>query len=230
MGFLLEGIGRAVNLLIPPHTEIVAIIGLSLFVSGLATVIAGIVAIPIGIFISLKKFPGRRLLIGLLQSAMAVPAVLIGLVVYLLVNRQGLLGFLGLLFTPTAIIIAQALLAFPLIAALTVSALRGVAKDSLDLSRSFGANFRQTARILIRQGRFAFLAALITGFSRVIGETGMTLMIGGNIKGETRVMTTAISLETMKGNFETGLALGIVLLSIAILINLALGRVQGKGA
>lgn len=228
MQFIWESIRQAAALLFPPNAEITGIILLSIAVSGSATILAGITAIPLGIFLSLKRFRGKRLVISLLQTSMSVPAVLIGLFVYMMINRRGLLGFLALLFTPGAMILAQALLAFPLIASLTLSALKGIAGEGRDLAYSLGASPWKMAWTVVRQGRFAFLTALITGFSRVVGETGMTLMIGGNIKGMTRVMTTAISLETMKGNFEIGLALGLVLLIIALMINLVLQWVQGK--
>ncbi|MBN2345002.1 MAG: ABC transporter permease [Candidatus Aminicenantes bacterium] len=228
MSYILEGLRQGVALLLPPGPEILQIIALSLAVSGAATVLAALAAIPAALFLSLKEFPGRRLLVGLVNTAMAVPAVLIGLVVYGLVSRRGPLGTLGLLFTPGAMILAQALLAFPLMTALALAALKGVAREARDLALSLGANRRQLAAVVIRQGRFAFLTALIAGFSRVIGETGMTLMVGGNIKGHTRVLTTAISLETMKGNFEIGIALGIVLLLVALAINIALQGLQGK--
>jgi tungstate transport system permease protein len=185
-------------------------------------------AIPSALFLALKEFRGKRFLVGLVNTALSIPAVLIGLLVYGLVSRRGPLGTLELLFTPGAMILAQGLLAFPIITALVLAALKGIARDARDLALSLGANRLQLALAVIRQGRFAFLTALIAGFSRVIGETGMTLMVGGNIKGQTRVLTTAISLETMKGNFEIGIALGIVLLLAALTINIVLQWVQGK--
>jgi tungstate transport system permease protein len=215
-------------LLFPPNREIVRIIILSLAVSGSATVLATLAAIPAALGLALKEFRGKRFLVGVVNTALSVPAVLIGLLVYGLVSRRGPLGTLGLLFTPGAMILAQALLAFPIITALALAALKGIARDSRDLALSLGANRLQLALAVIRQGRFAFLTALIAGFSRVIGETGMTLMVGGNIKGQTRVLTTAISLETMKGNFEIGIALGIVLLLAALTINIVLQWAQGK--
>ncbi len=228
MEYFLEGLRQALKLLFPPSRELLEIVGLSLLVSGSATALAAVFAAPLGLFLALVEFRGRRFLIGLLQTAMAVPAVLIGLVVYILVSRRGLLGFLGLLFTPGAMILAQALLAFPLIAALTLAALKDKAKDGHDLAYALGASRGRMLRTIIRQGRFALLTAMVAGFSRVLGETGMTLMVGGNIKGATRVMTTAISLETMKGNFEIGLALGLVLLVVALLVNVVLQWGQGK--
>lgn len=228
MAYFFEGLKQALALLVPPSPEILGIIVLSLAVSAGATLLAGIFAIPLGVFLAVTEFRFKRLVIGLLNTAMAVPAVLIGLLVYILVNRRGLLGFLGLLFTPGAMIMAQALLAFPIITALSLSALKGVAKETKDLAFSLGASPLQMSLAVIRQGKFAFLTAVIAGFSRVIGETGMTLMVGGNIKGETRVMTTAISLETMKGNFELGIALGLVLLLVALVLNVFLQLMQGK--
>jgi tungstate transport system permease protein len=228
MAYLTEGLKQGLALLLPPGREVLQIVLLSLVVSGTATLLASLAAIPSALFLALREFPGKRLVVGLVNTAMAVPAVLIGLVVYGLVSRRGPLGTLGLLFTPGAMVLAQALLAFPLITALALAALKGVAREARDLALSLGANRVQLAATVIRQGRFAFLTAVIAGFSRVIGETGMTLMVGGNIKGQTRVLTTAISLETMKGNFEIGVALGIVLLLVALAINVALQAVQGK--
>jgi tungstate transport system permease protein len=228
MGYILDGLKQGMAILIPPNREILQIVVLSLAVSGGATVLAALAAIPAALILALKEFRGRRFLVGVVNTALSIPAVLIGLLVYGLVNRRGPMGTLGLLFTPGAMILAQALLAFPIITALALAALQGIARDARDLALSLGANRLQLALAVIRQGRFAFLTALIAGFSRVIGETGMTLMVGGNIKGQTRVLTTAISLETMKGNFEFGIALGIVLLLAAMAINILLQWAQGK--
>jgi len=228
MDYILEGLKQGGKLLLPPNRDILQIIALSLAVSGGATVLAACTAIPAALFLALKEFRGKRFLVGVVNTALSIPAVLIGLLVYGMVSRRGPLGTLGLLFTPGAMILAQALLAFPIITALALAALKGIARDSRDLALSLGANRLQLALAVIRQGRFAFLTALIAGFSRVIGETGMTLMVGGNIRGHTRVLTTAISLETMKGNFEIGIALGIVLLLAALTITIVLQWLQGK--
>jgi tungstate transport system permease protein len=228
MAYILDGLKQGLAILFPPHREILQIIILSLVVSGSATFLAAVAAIPAALGLALKEFHGKRFLVGVVNTALSIPAVLIGLLVYGLVSRRGPLGTLGLLFTPGAMVLAQALLAFPLITALALAALQGIARDARDLALSLGANRWQLALAVIRQGRFAFLTALIAGFSRVIGETGMTLMVGGNIKGHTRVLTTAISLETMKGNFEIGIALGIVLLLAALSINIVLQWMQGK--
>ncbi|MEW6607274.1 MAG: ABC transporter permease [bacterium] len=228
MEYLFEGIKQGFLLLFPPKKEIIEIVLLSIIVSGSATIIAGIFGIPIGLYFAVKEFKFKRVLVGIINTWLALPAVLIGLLVYIFLSRKGPAGIFGLLFTPSAIIIAQALLATPIICALSLSALKGIAKDVKDVAYSLGASRSQMALILIKEGKFAFLTAIITGFSRIIGETGMTLMVGGNIKGETRVMTTTIALETMKGNFETGIAIGIVLLFIAVIINILLQIIQGK--
>jgi len=229
MDYIFEGIRQGFFLLFPPKKEIVEIVFLSLIVSGSATLIAGLIAIPSAVFLALKEFRYRRLVIGLVNTWLAFPAVVIGLLVYIFLSRRGPLGFWGFLFTPYAMVIAQAFLAAPIVTALTLSALKNIAKDTKDIAYSLGANRWQMVLTIIREGKFAFLTAIITGFSRVIGETGMTLMVGGNIKGATRVLTTAIALETMKGNFEIGIALGVVLLVVALVINLLLQLVQGGG-
>lgn len=228
MEYLLEGLRQGVLLLAPPEKWIIEIILLSLLVSGSATIIASIFGIPVAVFLSIKEFRCKRLIIVLMNTWLALPAVLIGLLVYIALSRRGPLGNCELLFTPYAIIIAQAILAAPIISALCISALKGMAKEVKDVAYSLGANRFQTAFLLIKEAKFAFLTAIITGFSRVLGETGMTLMVGGNIKGQTRVMTTTIALETMKGNFELGIAIGVVLLLVAVMVNMVLQIVQGK--
>lgn len=228
MDYILEGVRQGFYLLFPPKKEIVEIVFLSLIVSGSATIIAGLIAIPSAVFLALKEFRYKRLVIGLVNTWLALPAVVIGLLVYIFLSRHGPLGFWGFLFTPYAMVIAQAFLAAPIVTALTLSALKNIAKDTKDIAYSLGANRWQMVFTIIREGKFAFLTAIITGFSRIIGETGMTLMVGGNIKGATRVLTTAIALETMKGNFEIGIALGIVLIFVAIILNIILQILQGK--
>ena len=206
MAYFLEGLRQALKILFPPSREVLEIVGLSLFVSASATALAAVFAAPLGVFLSLVEFRGRRLVIGLLQTALAVPAVLIGLVAAIMdivLFKQYAEASADI---TRAKILAQALLAFPIIAALTLAALKDKARDGRDLAYALGASRGRMLLTILRQGRFAFLAAMVAGFSRVLGETGMTLMVGGNIKGATRVMTTAISLETMKGNFEIGIA------------------------
>lgn len=228
MDYILEGIRQGFSFLFPPRKEILEIALLSVFVSGSATIIAGIFGISIGIFIAINDFRFRRFIVGFLNTWLALPAVIIGLLVYIFLSRRGPFGSFGFLFTPYAIVIAQSLLALPIVSALTVSALKNSSKDVKDIAYSLGASKLQMIFTIIKESRFAFLTAIITAFSRIIGETGMTLMVGGNIKGATRVLTTAISLETMKGNFEFGIALGVVLLFVALIVNIVLQIFQGK--
>ncbi len=220
MDYVFDSLLVAIKLILPvPSPEVIEPLLLSIFISGTATIISSSLAIPSAIFISLKKFKLRRVLISLINGWFAVPSVAIGLIVYGFLSRKGPLGQAGLLFTPSAIIIAQTILAFPLILALAISTLKKSATDVKDLSESLGADKFQTAINILKEHKHGIITAIILGFSRVIGETGMTLMVGGNIKGYTRVLTTSIALETMKGNFETGLALGILLVIIALIIN-----------
>lgn len=228
MDYIIEGIRQGFSFLFPPRKEILEIALLSVFVSGSATIIAGIFGISIGIFIAINDFKFRRFVVGFLNTWLALPAVIIGLLVYIFLSRRGPFGSFGFLFTPYAIVIAQSILALPIVSALTVSALKNSSKDIKNLAYSLGAGRIQMVFTIIKESRFAFLTAIITAFSRVIGETGMTLMVGGNIKGATRVLTTAISLETMKGNFEFGIALGVVLLFVALIVNIVLQIFQGK--
>ncbi|MEW6040390.1 MAG: ABC transporter permease [Elusimicrobiota bacterium] len=222
MNYIFEGFREASELLFPPKAEILSIIALSFSVSGSAVVIASVLGIPLGYLTAAGNFRGKKFVLGALNTWMALPAVVIGLFVYSFLSRTGPLGVLGLLFTPAAMVIAQALLALPIITALSVAALSPVVKEQVETALSIGAGRLQTFNLIIREARFALIVAIATGFARVIGETGMTLMVGGNIKGFTRVMTTTIALETMKGNFSTGLALGIVLVAVALVINVLL--------
>jgi len=160
---------------------------------------------------------------------MAVPAVAIGLVIYLLISRRGPLGVLGLLYTPWAMVIAQATLVTPIITSLSIQTLKRVGSMVKETAISLGASGWQMVITLLREAKSPLMAAFIVGFARVIGETGMTMMVGGNIKGATRVMTTAIALETMKGDFELAVALGIILLIIAFILNIFLQIIQGWG-
>lgn len=222
MNYIIDGIFQGLKLLFPPEKKVIEIVLLSLIVSGSATCISSIFSIPAGIFLAINEFKLKPVILIILKSLLSIPSILIGLFIYLLLTRQGPLGKAGLLFTPYAIIIAQAILATPIITVLTYSGLKSFAKDVKDISYTLGANKLQTMEILFKEGKLIILVAIITGFSRVIGETGMTLMVGGNIKGLTRVMTTAIAVETMKGNFELSIALGVVLFVVSIIINILL--------
>ncbi len=208
--------------------EIWGIVLLSLRVSLSAALLSSCLALPAALAITQNKFRGKRAVIGTVNSFIAVPAVVIGLVCYLLLSRSGPLGFWRLLYTPWAMVLAQALLVIPLMTGLCISALQGVGQRVGETMITLGAGRWQQAWGILREARFSLTAAFITGFSRVIGETGMTMMVGGNIRGQTRVMTTSIALETMKGNFELGIALGVVLLLVAVGVNIVLQLVQGR--
>lgn len=228
MDYFFEGIKQGLFLLLHPKKEIIEIIILSLLVSGSATLLSVIFALPISLCLAIKEFRLKRFIVSVINTWMSVPAVLIGLFVYILITRQGPLGKFHLLYTPYAIVIAQTVLATPIITALSFSSIKVFAKDVKDISYSLGADKFQTFFLIIKESKAGLIIASITAFSRIIGETGMTLMVGGNIKGLTRVMTTAIALETMKGNFEFGIAIGMILFLIALIINIILQFFQGK--
>ena len=202
------------------------IAGRSLALAATSCVIATLISIPLGSAIHFNNFRGKRLLVNIIQTFYSVPTVVVGLFVFVLVSRAGPLGGLGLVFTPAAIVIGQVLLVLPIMMGLTISALRGVDVTLTDTAISLGANRFQTASLVIREARFAMLGAVIMGFSRAISEVGISLMVGGNIKGFTRTLTTAISLESSMGAIGQGLALGIILLFIALVVNIILNRLQ----
>ncbi len=209
--------------------EVLGIVLLSFRVSLTAIALSCLLSLPLSLLLALKNFPGRRVIISIINSLLAVPAVAIGLVVYLFLTRRSPLGALGLLYTRWAMIIAQGLLAIPIITSLALAAFRSVSRQIRETAITLGASLHQFILTIFRESRYSLAAALIMGFARVIGETGMTMMVGGNIKGSTRVMTTAIALETMKGNFELAITLGIILLAVSLLIGVPLQLLQGAG-
>ena len=225
---LWQGLVKAIELIISLDLEVMEIAGRSLRISATSSTIAALICLPLGSLIHFHRFPGKRLLINIVQTLFSIPTVAVGLFVFVLFSRAGPLGGLNLMFTPTAMILGQAILVTPVILGLTISALSGVDKTIADTAISLGASGFQTAVITLREARFAVLAALIMGFGRAISEVGLALMVGGNIRGFTRTLTTAISLETSKGDLELSIALGIILISIALVINIALNRIQQR--
>lgn len=221
---------RAFELLVSFDPALYGIILLSLQVSGLAVVAAAALGVPAGAGLALVRFPGREAVVSLLNTFMGLPPVVVGLVVYLALSRSGPMGFLGLLYSPSAMIAAQTVLAFPIVAALTHAGIASVDPIVKDAIRSLGATTSQTARMIVIEARYAILAAVIAGYGRAAAEVGAVLMVGGNVEGYTRVMTTAIALETSRGDFELALGLGIVLLFLSLVVNLALRAVQKRGA
>jgi tungstate transport system permease protein len=230
MDSIFNGFQAAINLIIGLNRELLGIIFLSLKVSGLALMISTVIGLPLAALLGLKRFPGQGLLITFLNTLMGLPPVVVGLFVYLLLSRSGPLGFLGLLYTPSAMIIAQTILAFPIVCSLCHSALVNVNPIIHQASVSLGASPFQGAMTVIREARYGIMSGIIAGFGRVMAEVGAILIVGGNIAGLTRVMTTTIALETDKGNFELALALGIILLGISLLINFLLHWFQKKKA
>ncbi len=230
MDMLIEGFKRAFSLIVRFDPELIDIILLSLKVSGLALVIATFTGLPLGAVLGLKRFPARGTIISLMNTFMGLPPVVAGLFLYLMLSRSGPLGFLGLLYTPGAMILAQTILAFPIVASLTHSAVLNVDPIIRQAAMTLGASPYQVTRRVIAEARYGILSGVIAAFGRVTAEVGAILIVGGNIAGLTRVMTTAIALETDKGNFELALALGVVLLFLSLLINSALHLMQRKGA
>ena len=229
MESIIFGFKSAFLLILNFNPELLGIILLSLKVSGLALMIATLLGVPLAALLGLKRFPGRGLIINLLNTFMGLPPVVVGLFVYLLLSRKGPFGFLGLLYTPSAMVVAQTILAFPIVSALCHSAIVNVPSVIRQAARTFGATPSQEAILVVREARYGIMAGIIAGFGRVMAEVGAILMVGGNIAGYTRVMTTTIALETDKGNFELALALGIILLTISLLINFALRLIQKRG-
>lgn len=230
MDSILEGFRRAFLLIVHLDAELLKIIFLSLKVSGAALIIATAFGLPVGAVIGLRKFPGRCLIISLLNSFMGLPPVVVGLFVYLIISRSGPFGFMGLLYSPSAMIIAQTILAFPIVAALSHSSIIKVDPLIKQASLTLGATPVQVSMTVMNEARYGIMAAVIAALGRVMAEVGAILIVGGNIAGYTRVMTTTIALETDKGEFELAIALGIILLVISFLINTVLYLIQKKGA
>lgn len=223
-----QGLLKAIRLIVSLDPEVIQIAGRSLALAATSCTIATLLCLPLGSIIHFKQFWGKRLLINIIQTLYSVPTVAIGLFVFVFISRAGPLGGLGLLFTPAAIVIGQVLLVLPVVTGLTISALSGVDKAVTETAVSLGANRFQATALVIREARFAILAALIMGFGRAISEVGLSLMVGGNIRGFTRTITTAISLETSKGDVELSIALGIILITLALIINIILNQIQHR--
>jgi len=223
-----HGLTKAIELIISLDPEVMEIAGRSLRISATSTILASLFCLPLGSLIHFRRFRGKRLLISLIQTFYSVPTVVVGLFVFVLLSRAGPLGGLGLLFTPTAMVIGQMILITPILLGLTISALSGIDKAIPDTAMSLGASGFQTALAVLREARFAAMAAVIMGFGRAISEVGLALMVGGNIRGATRIITTTISLETSKGELELAIALGIILIFIALVINILFNRLQQR--
>ena len=218
MDDIAQGMMQAVNLIVTFDPAVMQIAALSLYISLSATVIAALISIPLGGFIHFREFYGKRALIVVIQTLYSVPTVVVGLLLYLMISRSGPLGFLGLLFTPEGMILGQTILIMPIMVGLVISALSGVDKSISDTLVALGATGFQKILQIVIEARFAILSAVVLGFGRAIAEVGVAMMIGGNIRGFTRVLTTAITLETGMGEFGLSIALGIILLIIALIV------------
>jgi tungstate transport system permease protein len=221
--------GVALGLIAGGDAALAGIVMLSLRVSLTAVAIAALVGLPLGALLAVARFPGRRAVIVTLGALMGLPPVVAGLLIYLLLSRSGPLGSFGLLFTPTAMVIAQAVLIAPILAALTRQALEEMWEEYAEQLRSFGAGPARAVPTLLWDGRFALLTVLLAGFGRASAEVGAVMVVGGNIEGFTRVMTTAIALETSKGDLPLALALGVVLMAVVLVVN-ALAQLLRVGA
>ena len=230
MDSIIDGFLKAFSLIFTLDRELIAIITLSLQVSGMAIVIAALIGIPAGAVTGLMKFPGRGFLITLSNTFMGLPPVAVGLFLYLILSRSGPLGFMALLYTPSAMIIAQTILALPIVSSLCHSSIVSVPPIIGQAASTLGATPYQRAVAIVKEARHGIFAGIIAGLGRVMAEVGAILIVGGNIAGYTRVMTTTIALETDKGNFELALALGIILVIISLIINMVLYIFQKKGA
>lgn len=228
---LIEGLIEAFRLIIAFDPGLLQIVLLSLRVSITAIIIATLLGVPLGTLLGLKSEKRTRFFNKLIFTFMGMPPVVAGLIIYLILSRQGPLGVLGLLYSPSAMIIAQVFIAIPIITGLTMVGIRAKGNEVAETARSLGASSALAAWTVVRESRIAILGAIITGFSRVVAEVGAVMIVGGNIDGRTRVMTTAIVLESRRGNFEFAIGLGIILLMLSFIVNSVLYNIQrgGKG-
>lgn len=229
MELVLDGFLNAVRLIVTLDPEVYAISALSLKISGAATFISLLFGISGGALLALTRFPGRRILISLVNTGMGVPPVVVGLLVSIMLWRSGPLGFMGMLYTPLAMIAAQTVIATPIVMGVALAAFQNLPDKLRYQLLSLGATRTQMVLYMAREARLPLYAAVMAGFGGVISEIGASIMVGGNIKGYTRVLTTATVMETSKGNFEYAIALGIILLIITFAVNLLLTMIQQKG-
>ncbi len=228
MALILDGIIRALQLMLSGDPEVWQITFLSLQVSGTATFFSLLLGIPLGTFLALSRFPGRSLLVSLVNTGMGLPPVVVGLFISIMLWRSGPMGFLNLMYTLTAMIIAQVVIAFPIVAGLTMASFQTLNPKLRLQLLGIGASRPQLLWLLCKEARLPLLAAVMAGFGGVISEVGSVMMVGGNIKGQTRVLTTATVLETQMGNFGTAIALGLILLTLSFAVNFLLTQIQQR--
>ncbi|TES88224.1 MAG: ABC transporter permease subunit [Desulfobacteraceae bacterium] len=228
MDLLVDSFLSALLLVASMDPEMVSIVAVSLKVSATSTLLASLMGVPFGFLVAFESFPGKRLLITCLNTLLALPTVVIGLFVYAFISRRGILGPLDLLYTQKAMIIGQTILIIPIVATFTIAAISRIDERYRKTAKTLGANRRQTVFVIFREARFGIVAAVIAAFGRVIAEVGISMMLGGNAKGFTRTMTTAMALEYDKGQFTLAVALGVILLVLSFGMNLLFHFFQGR--
>lgn len=228
MGEIFQGFLQAIRLILGGDPALLEVVSLTLKVTGVALTLSALVGVPLGSFMGLRRFLGRRLVIALLYTGMGFPPVVVGLFVYLFLSRSGPLGVLGWLFTPKAMVVSQTIISFPLVAGFTMAAVMGVDPNLRQQVMALGATEWQATLTILREARIGVVVSVIAGFGSIISEVGSVMLVGGNIEGSTRVLTTAIVLETRKGDFQLAIALGIVVLTLSFLANFLMLRFQGR--
>jgi tungstate transport system permease protein len=228
MYLIVEGIRKAVQLLVTLDREVLRITLLSLAISGSATAVSLVLGISIGTGVALGSFPGKKIVVSLVNTGMGLPPVVVGLFVSIFLWRNGPLGFLGLLYTPAAMVVAQAIIATPIVMGITISAMQSLPPALRLQIRALGATRPQMVWMLMKEARLPLMAGVMAGFGGVISEVGASIMVGGNIRGYTRVLTTATVMETGRGNFDVAIALSVVLLLLSLGVNYALTHIQQR--
>lgn len=228
MNYLFEGLKEALRMISHLDREMLSIVMVSLKVSSLSIMLATLTGVPFGFFVAMKQFPGKRIVVVLLHTLLSLPTVVVGLLLYSFLSRRGPLGSLGLLYTPWAMVLGQWVLSFPIVSCLALNATQSLDARAKKTAMILGATNLQSASLLFFEARAGLAAAVIAGFGRVFGEIGVSMMLGGNIRAYTRNITTAIALETGKGEFALGLALGLVLLAVSFLLNIIFYYLRSK--
>lgn len=230
MTFFSDSLLSAVRLIFSLDIELIIIVGVSLKVSLTSTLIAGMIGVPAAFLISIKKIPFKRSIITVLNTLLALPTVVIGLFVYAFISRKGIFGTFDLLYTQEAIIIGQIILIVPIVTTFTISAISRIDIRYRKTAMTLGASQLQTSMVILKEARYGITAAIVAAFGRVISEIGISMMLGGNIQGFTRTMTTAMALQYDKGEFVLAVALGMILLGISLCVNIMLNYFQGKSS
>jgi len=230
MEFILEGLRKGFHLLASGDAEVSAIVQLSLCVSTFATVVSVLIGVPLGGLLAIKRFPLKKVVISVVNTGMGLPPVVVGLIAMLFLSRNGPLGFLGWLYTPAGMVLAQVIIATPVITGLSLSAMQSLDRKFYLQMLTLGAGQWQALWVCLKEVKLSILAAIIAGFGSIISEVGAVMIVGGNIRHQTRVLTTAVVMETHMGNFDMAIALGLILLSLTFLINIALTFIQQQKA